>query len=195
MCFWFYTWKQKQILVFIFLTIICQDFLYIQLTYWVWHLCTVWFQSSQQSHGAPSYNQLWIWGTDTGYCSCLEEETNNSQLFLRRIKNMSVVHFGAQCVFSTCCGVCEGEAWFGVSQLMEVMETHDVGSLEVALGVLVALAAAAHFIVKLGGGQRSQEGGVGAGDADSVIWRWEDEKRKWWVMQRSIGSNEAFHIV
>lgn len=96
---------------------------------------------------------------------------------------------------STCCWVCEGEARFGVSQLMEVMETHDVGSLEMALGVLVALAAAAHFVVKLGGGQRSQEGGVGAGDADSVIWRWEDEmggeKRKWWVMQRSIGGNEG----
>lgn len=70
---------------------------------------------------------------------------------------------------STCCGVCEGEAWFGVSQLVEVMETHDVGRLKMALWVLVTFTAAAYFIVKLGGGQRSQEGRVGTGDADSVI--------------------------
>ena len=44
---------------------------------------------------------------------------------------------GVQCelsvLFSTCCGVGEGEAWFGVRQLVEVMETHYVGCLKMAL--------------------------------------------------------------
>ena len=70
---------------------------------------------------------------------------------------------------STCCGVFEGEARFGLSQLMEVVEAHDVGRLEMALRVLVAFPAASYFVVQLGGGQGSQEGRVGTGDAHSII--------------------------
>lgn len=49
----------------------------------------------------------------------------------------------------TCCGVCEGEARFGFSQLVEVMEADYVGRLEMALWVLVTFPAAPYFIVKL----------------------------------------------
>lgn len=83
------------------------------------------------------------------------------------------VFLSVQCEFSvlfyTCCGVREGEAWFGLSQLVEVMETHYVRRLKMALWILVAFPAAAYFVVKLGGGQRSQEGRVGTGDAHSII--------------------------
>lgn len=53
------------------------------------------------------------------------------------------------CCYGTCCRVCEGEAGFGVGQLVEVMEADHVGGLKMALWVLVALAAAPDFIVKL----------------------------------------------
>lgn len=77
---------------------------------------------------------------------------------------MSFVRF-----LSTCCGVFEGEACFGLSQLVEVVEAHYVGCLKMALRVLVAFPAPPHLVVKLGGGQGSQEGCVGTGDAYSVI--------------------------
>lgn len=70
---------------------------------------------------------------------------------------------------STFCGVPEGEARLGVSQLVEVMEPHYVGRLKVALWVLVTFPAPTYFVVKLGGGQGSQEGRVGTGDAHSII--------------------------
>lgn len=70
---------------------------------------------------------------------------------------------------STFCGVCEGEARFGLGQLVEVVEAHYVGRLKVALWVLVTFPAATYFVVKLGGGQGSQEGRVGTGDAHSII--------------------------
>lgn len=63
----------------------------------------------------------------------------------------------------------EGEAGFGLGQLVEVVEANDVGRLEVTLGVLVPLPAAADFVVQLGGGERSQEGRVGRGDADAAV--------------------------
>lgn len=63
----------------------------------------------------------------------------------------------------------EGEARFGIGQLVEVMEAHHVGSLEVALRVLVTFPAPPHFVVELGGGQGSKEGRVGTGDAHAVI--------------------------
>lgn len=65
--------------------------------------------------------------------------------------------------------MCEGEARFGVSQLVEVMEAHYIGCLKVALWVLVAFPATPYFIVKLGGGQGSEEGCVRTGDAHSII--------------------------
>lgn len=70
---------------------------------------------------------------------------------------------------STCCGVFEGEARFGFSQLVKVVEANNVGRFKVALWVLVTFPAVPYFVVQLGGGQRSQEGRVGRGDADSVI--------------------------
>lgn len=69
----------------------------------------------------------------------------------------------------TCFGVSEGETRFGVGQLVEVMKADDVRCLKVALGTLVAFPAPSDFIVKLGGGQRSQKRRVGAGNADSIV--------------------------
>lgn len=65
--------------------------------------------------------------------------------------------------------VCEREACFGISQLVEVMEAHHVRSLKMALGVLVPLPTPPDFIVKLGRRNGSQVGRVGARDADSII--------------------------
>lgn len=60
--------------------------------------------------------------------------------------------FSQVCVFAfTFRGVCESEARFGISQLVEVMEAHYIWSLKMTLGVLVAFAASSHFIVKFGG--------------------------------------------
>lgn len=74
------------------------------------------------------------------------------------------------CVCLTTCGwVCEGEAGLGLCQLVEVVQAHDVGRLKMTLRVLVALPAAPHLVVELGGGQGCQEGRVGAGDAHSVV--------------------------
>lgn len=67
--------------------------------------------------------------------------------------------------------MCEGEASFGLSQLVEVVEADHVGRLEMALWVLVALAAPPDFIIELGGGQGGQVGGVGGRDAHSIIWQ------------------------
>lgn len=72
-------------------------------------------------------------------------------------------------ILSTCCGVCEGEAWLWLSQLVEVMEAHHVGRLKMALRVLVTFPTPTDFVVKLGGGQRSKEGRVGTRDAHSII--------------------------
>lgn len=69
----------------------------------------------------------------------------------------------------TCRRVFESEAGFGLSQLVEVVQTHHVRRLKVALGVLVPFAAATHFIVELGGGQRGQVGRVGTRDAHAVL--------------------------
>lgn len=63
----------------------------------------------------------------------------------------------------------EGEARFGVSQLVEVMKADDVRRLKVALRALVPFPAPSDFVVKLGGGQRSQKRRVGAGNADSIV--------------------------
>lgn len=49
------------------------------------------------------------------------------------------------------------------------MEAHYIGCLKVALWVLVAFPATPYFIVKLGGGQGSEEGCVRTGDAYSII--------------------------
>jgi len=73
--------------------------------------------------------------------------------------------------------VCEGEAGLGLGQLVEVVQAHHVGRLKVALGVLVALAAAPDLVVELGGGQRRQEGRVGGGDAHAVLWKGQDGGR------------------
>lgn len=70
---------------------------------------------------------------------------------------------------STRCGVCEGEARFGFSQLVEVVEADYVGRLEMALWVLVTFPAPPYFVVKLRGGQGSQVGRVGRRDAHSAI--------------------------
>lgn len=53
------------------------------------------------------------------------------------------------CPYSTCGWVCEGEACFGLSQLVKVVQADHVGRLKMALWVLVALAAAPDFVVKL----------------------------------------------
>lgn len=74
------------------------------------------------------------------------------------------------CAFlSTFCGVFEGEACFGLSQLVEVVEAHYIGCLKMALRVLVTFPASPYLVVKLGGGQWSQEGRVGAGNAYAII--------------------------
>lgn len=65
--------------------------------------------------------------------------------------------------------MCEGKARLGISQLVEVMETHYIWRLKMALGVLVTFPAPSYFIVKLGGGQWSHKGCVGTGDAHSAI--------------------------
>lgn len=54
-------------------------------THWVWHLCTAWFQSSQQSHGALSYSPQRTGGSGTGYCSCLKRAG-------RRVKTLNRKH-------------------------------------------------------------------------------------------------------
>lgn len=88
-------------------------------------------------------------------------------------KSIAYLFLGVQHEFSvlgsTFCGVCEGETRFGVSQLVEVMEAYYVGRLKMALWVLVAFPAPTYLVVKLGGGQGSQEGRVGTGDAHSII--------------------------
>lgn len=73
------------------------------------------------------------------------------------------------CVF-TCVRVCESEARFGFSQLVKVMQAHYIGCLKMALRVFVAFPASSYLIVKLGGGQGSQEGGVGTRDTYSIVW-------------------------
>lgn len=75
----------------------------------------------------------------------------------------------SRCV-STCRGVSEGETWLGLSQLVEVVEAHNIRRLKMALGILVTFPAPSNLIVKLGGGQRSQEGRVGTGDAHAAIY-------------------------
>lgn len=65
--------------------------------------------------------------------------------------------------------MCEREAGFRLSELVEVMESHDVWRLKMALRVLVAFPAPSHFVVQLGGRQGRQIGRVGTGDADSII--------------------------
>lgn len=50
---------------------------------------------------------------------------------------------------STFCRVSEGEARFGLSQLVEVMEAHHVGRLKMALWILVTFPAPPYFVVKL----------------------------------------------
>lgn len=66
--------------------------------------------------------------------------------------------------------MCEGEACFGVGQLVEVVEADHVGRLKMALWVLVAFTASPDFIVELGGGQGGQVGGVRRRDAHAIIW-------------------------
>lgn len=95
---------------------------------------------------------------------------------------------GVKCEYSvfvaTCCGVREGEARFGLSQLVEVMEADYVGHLKMALWVLVTLPASSYFVVKLRGGEGSQVGRVGTRDAHSITWQSQDqEKRKEKVIQ------------
>lgn len=67
----------------------------------------------------------------------------------------------------------EGEARFGVGQLVEVVEADHVGRLKMALWVLVAFTAPPDFVVELRGGQGGQVGGVGRRDAHPIVWeRW-----------------------
>lgn len=65
--------------------------------------------------------------------------------------------------------MCEGEAGFGLSQLVEVVEAHNVRRFKMTLGIFVTFPTPSYLIVKLGGGQRRQEGCVGTGDAHSII--------------------------
>jgi hypothetical protein len=72
-------------------------------------------------------------------------------------------------MYVTCGGVYKGEAGFGLSQLVEVVESDDVGGLKVALWVLVSLPAPPNLIIQLGGGEGGKERGVGTGDANPTI--------------------------
>lgn len=56
-------------------------------------------------------------------------------------------------MYVTCGGVYKGEAGFGLSQLVEVVESDDVGGLKMTLGVLVSLPATPNLIIQLGGGE------------------------------------------
>lgn len=72
-------------------------------------------------------------------------------------------------MYVTCGGVYKGEAGFGLSQLVEVVESDYVGGLKVALRVLVPLPAPPDLVIQLGGREGGQEGGVGTGDAHPTI--------------------------
>lgn len=69
----------------------------------------------------------------------------------------------------TCSWVDKGEARFGVSKLVEVVEPHYVWGLKMALWVLVPLPTASHFIIQLRRGQGCQKRGVGAGNTHSIF--------------------------
>lgn len=128
----------------------------------------MWLQSIQQSRGAQSYSPRRIGDTGTGCCSYLKVRKKRF-LYYCNVAQRTCFYFVLASLLFTIGGVFEGEAGFGLGQLVEVVEANDVGRLEVTLGVLVPLPAAADFVVQLGGGERSQEGRVGRGDADAAV--------------------------
>lgn len=110
---------------------------------------------------------------------------------MKRQKTKKTTHSHSPGVSPTCRWVFEGEAGFGFGQLVEVVQTHHIRRLKVALGVLVSFPAAAHFVVELGGGQRGQVGRVGTRDAHAVLCtkmksRERESETRW---KRSIDSN------
>lgn len=71
---------------------------------------------------------------------------------------------------------------------MEVVQSHHVRRLKVALGVLVPFPAATHFIVEFGRGQRGQVGRVRTRDADAVLCKASTSReRKWNEVKKKPG--------